>query len=261
VTPQRIQLHRKAGWRKPDNAIVVARPSRWGNPFSAMAVARSFPSLTDEQVHMMLVAQFRDLVRRPAQAPLRLRERQADGSFPVVTYTYPSLDEIRAELAGKDLACWCPPELACHADVLLEIANAAPVANVVMPPEVLEPATVVMPERYVVEFDYRSDGGPRLVGTFGERAGAYAWLATVGADYEANVGPIAITDDAETFGPCTDCGRAQTRNPHPHAGEPGHPEASYAWICVPCLVENRHRWAERAMRAESELTRLTRETP
>jgi hypothetical protein len=27
-------------------------------------------------------------------------------------------------LRGKDLACWCPLDYPCHADVLLEIANA-----------------------------------------------------------------------------------------------------------------------------------------
>ncbi len=37
---------------------------------------------------------------------------------------YPPLEEIRAELRGKDLACWCPLDGPCHADVLLEIANA-----------------------------------------------------------------------------------------------------------------------------------------
>lgn len=60
----------------------------------------------------------------------------------------------------------------------------------------------------------------------------------------------------ESFGPCMDCGREQTRNPHPHAGEPGHEEAGYTWHCVPCLVENRHRWAVRAMRAESVVSRV-----
>jgi hypothetical protein len=29
----------------------------------------------------------------------------------------------RRELAGKTLACWSPPDLPCHADVLLEAAN------------------------------------------------------------------------------------------------------------------------------------------
>ena len=28
---KRIQLRRTKGWRKPEGAIVVARPSRWGN--------------------------------------------------------------------------------------------------------------------------------------------------------------------------------------------------------------------------------------
>lgn len=27
------------------------------------------------------------------------------------------------QLRGKDLACWCPLDQPCHADVLLEIAN------------------------------------------------------------------------------------------------------------------------------------------
>ena len=31
---------------------------------------------------------------------------------------------IRAELRGQDLSCWCAPDLPCHADVLLELANA-----------------------------------------------------------------------------------------------------------------------------------------
>ena len=31
--PVRIQLSRRSGWRKPDNTVVVARPTVWGNPF------------------------------------------------------------------------------------------------------------------------------------------------------------------------------------------------------------------------------------
>jgi hypothetical protein len=31
--PERIQLRRTKGWRKPEGAIVVSRPSKWGNPF------------------------------------------------------------------------------------------------------------------------------------------------------------------------------------------------------------------------------------
>ena len=30
---------------------------------------------------------------------------------------------VRRELRGKNLACWCPLDQPCHADILLEIAN------------------------------------------------------------------------------------------------------------------------------------------
>lgn len=30
-----IQLRRTKGWRKPEGAVVVARPSRWGNWYKA----------------------------------------------------------------------------------------------------------------------------------------------------------------------------------------------------------------------------------
>jgi hypothetical protein len=32
--PQRIQLSRRKGWRKPAGAIVVARSSKWGNRYA-----------------------------------------------------------------------------------------------------------------------------------------------------------------------------------------------------------------------------------
>jgi hypothetical protein len=45
---------------------------------------------------------------------LRLYRLHAE-TFDVVT--------LRQELAGRDLACWCPLDQPCHADVLLELAN------------------------------------------------------------------------------------------------------------------------------------------
>jgi len=32
-------------------------------------------------------------------------------------------DDVRRELAGRDLCCWCPLDEPCHADVLLDVAN------------------------------------------------------------------------------------------------------------------------------------------
>lgn len=31
--PKRIQLSRKAGWRKPAGVLSVSRPTIWGNPW------------------------------------------------------------------------------------------------------------------------------------------------------------------------------------------------------------------------------------
>jgi len=34
-----------------------------------------------------------------------------------------SIDDVTRELRGRDLACYCPLDRPCHADVLLAIAN------------------------------------------------------------------------------------------------------------------------------------------
>jgi hypothetical protein len=33
------------------------------------------------------------------------------------------IDDVRHELRGRDLACYCPLAEPCHADVLIEVAN------------------------------------------------------------------------------------------------------------------------------------------
>ena len=35
-----------------------------------------------------------------------------------------SVEDARTELRGRDLACYCPLDRPCHADVLLAVANA-----------------------------------------------------------------------------------------------------------------------------------------
>jgi hypothetical protein len=92
--PERIQLRRTRGWRKPAGVVVVARPSRWGNPF-----------------RLGIDGDRATCVRLYRQALLA-------GDLGVTT------EDVRRELAGRDLACWCPLDEPCHADVLLETANA-----------------------------------------------------------------------------------------------------------------------------------------
>jgi uncharacterized protein DUF4326 len=105
---QRVRLQRAKGWRKPPNTVVVSRPSRFGNPFAMADAMQRDPALTKAEARRVVVDEFRRMTRSAKE-----RERQG----------YPGNDEIKRELRGKNLACWCPEDGPCHADVLLEIAN------------------------------------------------------------------------------------------------------------------------------------------
>lgn len=72
------------------HAIYVGRPSKWGNPYHVG------PDGTREEV----IAKYHRYI-----------------------LTKPKLLDQLGELRGKDLSCWCGPTL-CHADILLELANA-----------------------------------------------------------------------------------------------------------------------------------------
>lgn len=95
--PKRIQQKRTKGWRLPENTVCVGRPSKFGNMYhvprdgTAAECVRKFRATFEDS-----------LTRLYAKEHLR----------------------------GKDLACWCPlvdengDKVPCHADVLLEWANA-----------------------------------------------------------------------------------------------------------------------------------------
>jgi hypothetical protein len=99
--PKRIRLSRAKGWRKPSGAIVVARPTIYGNPF--VIGVDGDPNTVK--------ALYREWLTR------NLADDDPWGTPPVIRRA-----DIEA-LRGFDLACWCPPDQPCHADVLLELAN------------------------------------------------------------------------------------------------------------------------------------------
>jgi hypothetical protein len=70
---------------------VVTRPTKWGNPHP-LELGRL------EAVH-------------------RFRDDLIAGRLGI------TVDQVREELRGRDLACYCPLGEPCHADVLIEIAN------------------------------------------------------------------------------------------------------------------------------------------
>ena len=94
--PQRIHRQRTRGWRLPPNSVFVGRGTRWG------------PSWVPDQLWWTsdraqpTVDVYRDVILR------RLTENP----------------DLLVPLRGKHLACYCPLDQPCHADVLLELANA-----------------------------------------------------------------------------------------------------------------------------------------
>lgn len=110
--PHRVQLSRRKGWRMPENTVKVDRTTRFGNPYDwrdwqddARSVTWALPTAAERETwcRQQAVEAFRADVR--------------DGKLPDLT-----------PLRGKNLACWCPPypRDACHAEVLLELANKDP---------------------------------------------------------------------------------------------------------------------------------------
>jgi hypothetical protein len=114
MSPKRIQLRRTKGWRKPEGAIVVSRPSKWGNPFKVADCIEAGFAENNEQARAVCVEAFRDWVNGI---------RWADGSGIRADERHATYMASIPELAGHDLACWCPLDQPCHADVLLELAN------------------------------------------------------------------------------------------------------------------------------------------
>lgn len=117
MKPRRMQLSRHKGFNlqaasQALNGLParrVTRPGKWGNPFSIAEVAARH-GLDAEAAQAKAVAMCADWLHG------RLDPKLSPGAPP-------SREEIRAELRGHNLACWCKPGTPCHADVLIEMAN------------------------------------------------------------------------------------------------------------------------------------------
>jgi len=109
--PKRIQRKRTKGWRLPKGAICVSRPSRFGNPFNWHRFGRR---------------KAKSLFRRLVTHRMFCPEMERYGGFAAVIALCSTRTWILAhlhELRDHDLCCWCRLDAACHADVLLELAN------------------------------------------------------------------------------------------------------------------------------------------
>ena len=117
--PKRLRRLRERDWRAGD-AVIVDRTSRYGNPWRvgepgipdrAAAAAQFALGLAVRRIILATVP-------HPEGALLAMR----------LGSNYPSDEQIRSELAGRDLACPCElpapgkPDC-CHAAVLIHEAN------------------------------------------------------------------------------------------------------------------------------------------
>lgn len=108
--PQRIQRKRTKGWRMPEGAVYVGRPSKFGNPFTTDECLETGYAITEEDAREVCTGEFRAWLQDVDVWPYGAEKREY-----ILTHIH--------ELKGKDLACFCPLSQACHADVLLELAN------------------------------------------------------------------------------------------------------------------------------------------
>jgi hypothetical protein len=119
--PERIQMTRQLPWRAdhPD-AVIVSRPSKWGNRWRVARVQCSLGGMCwgvatpEDGIVQQHAESEEEAARWAVQGFERDIRSHACGYGPA---------EVRAELAGRDVACWCRLDRPCHANVLLEIAN------------------------------------------------------------------------------------------------------------------------------------------
>jgi hypothetical protein len=87
----------------PAGVVYVGRGTQWGNPFRVDGSLKGYPG---------------NVARAEAIRNYRVEIERMNGG--VVGFNrFWAIEKLR----GKDLACWCPLDRPCHADVLLELAN------------------------------------------------------------------------------------------------------------------------------------------
>ena len=110
--PERVQLSRRKGWRMPENTVKVDRSTKWGNPYP----------VGQHYTHAEAVSRHREAL---ISGKCVTKSDGPINPLDVALYCIGVRQEL-PKLRGKNLACWCPLDQPCHADVLLELANKEP---------------------------------------------------------------------------------------------------------------------------------------
>lgn len=119
--PQRIQIRHRPGWFVPPGTVKVTR-ERWASPFYVVQAVGPGGRPVERPWRVYL----RGDVEGQCFAAMATRHEAQVIAVELFRQTITPTYELKVQLAlrGKDLACTCPHGTPCHADVLLEIANA-----------------------------------------------------------------------------------------------------------------------------------------
>lgn len=104
--PERVQLRRAKGWRMPPDTVKVDRTTKWGNPF---VVGKDGTAAECVDLYCKMLRGYLAIALSPSIDDLKERR----------DYVLANIGTLK----GKNLACWCRKGAACHAEVLLDLAN------------------------------------------------------------------------------------------------------------------------------------------
>lgn len=112
----RIQRKRTKGFRLPDGTVCVTRPGPWGNPFKAQTAIDAGYAESKSSARNYCVRAFEDWLIKGD-----LSEFWGQSDLEKWIFMRSNLHTLK----GKKLACWCPLDRPCHADILAKYAEIA----------------------------------------------------------------------------------------------------------------------------------------
>lgn len=139
IEPVRFQLKRVKGWRKPKGSVIVDRRTIWGNIFVVkgpyprhempfMVYCSEGPGVgsylgsykTKKEANQRAVdlfsQYFDNSIAEPGTPLYEFRQLYGWHGFQLASVCHKLLH-------GKNLVCWCKPDLPCHGDIILKVAN------------------------------------------------------------------------------------------------------------------------------------------
>lgn len=114
--PLRLQRKRTKGFKLPPGTICVTRPGPWGNPFRMQSAIEAGYANTEAEARALCVECFEDWL---------LKGDLSEWWFGASRDSWLWMRENLSTLASQKVACFCPLNRPCHADVLAKWAPMA----------------------------------------------------------------------------------------------------------------------------------------